>query len=68
LKVWTLIGQGTSNFTALEEVTGKPFYDLEVEFRTWLGMKNPAPPTLIPTPTLLFPPTRDPLRKKTPQP
>jgi hypothetical protein len=36
-KVWGFIAQGEPIATALQLATGKPFSQLEAEFRTWLG-------------------------------
>ncbi len=59
-KVWDLLSQGKSLGDALQTVTGKDFVAMETDFRAWLGMKNPEPPTPIPTEELLFPPSPTP--------
>lgn len=51
LQLWTLLARGKTSTQALETVTGKKFVDMEIDFRTWLGAKNPIPPTLFPTRT-----------------
>ncbi len=59
-KLWDLLGQGKARVDALQIVTGKDFVSMERDFRAWLGMKNPEPPTPFPTEELLFPPTPTP--------
>lgn len=55
-------GSGTrSRNIVLEEVLGIPAEELEREWRLWLGAIGEAP-TLIPTPTIRFPPTVTPFQ------
>jgi hypothetical protein len=56
-KIWELIGKGKTNIQALESVTEMTFPELEKDFRSWLGMENPEPPTAVPTNEFTFPPT-----------
>jgi hypothetical protein len=56
-KLWTLISNGKSRADALQTVTGKDFVAMERDFRAWLGMANPEPPTPFPTDVWIFPPT-----------
>lgn len=58
--IWLTLAQGQTVEDSIRAVTGKNLVDTETDFRSWLGMANPVPPTLIPTPELSFPPTPDP--------
>jgi hypothetical protein len=54
LKLMQLVGQGMGTRRALERFTGVSFFEIETEFRTWLGAPDPLPPTPLPEPTIAF--------------
>jgi hypothetical protein len=56
-KIWGLVAQGKTPIQAIENFTGSRFVAAETEFRSWLGMSNPVPPTALPTQVFQFPPT-----------
>ena len=56
-----LIDQGVPRNEAIQQVTGLTLQQVEESWRTWLGA-SPVPPTLVPTPTLLFFPSPTPFR------
>jgi len=66
IKLWTLLGKGTSRVDALQEVTGLSYVDMDTAFRKWLGATNAVAATPAEFPTLQFPPTRGPKATKKP--
>jgi hypothetical protein len=55
-EIITLINDGADFETAMETVTGLTMDEYELGWRAWLGLSEP-PPTLVPEPTIFFPPT-----------
>jgi hypothetical protein len=51
-----LLGPSIGFNAALEQVTGLPYQEIERQWRIWLGA-SPEAPTLVPIPTMRFPPT-----------
>ncbi|MBX3062109.1 MAG: hypothetical protein KF726_03985 [Anaerolineae bacterium] len=54
LELMQLVSRGIGVEKALERYTGMSFYEVETEFRDWLGAPNAALPTMMPTPTINF--------------
>src|SRR5262249_13720097 len=56
-KLWDLVAKGKTVHQAIEALTGETFVEAETDFRAWLGMADPVPPTIAPTQAFQFPPT-----------
>ena len=56
-KILGYMTKGSVLFDAITKATGKPFDDVELGFRQWLGVPDPTLPTRVPTLIFEFPPT-----------